>query len=167
MGIQAGYDTYSSVWELSSGLGIPVEGALEITYRVGPTPTPRPTNTPTATPTPEVPPTPVVQLSMDAPVLLSCNETKSGGAVGWGYSGGFSDEYRFFVNWVAPENELLDSYYEFEGFAHVGTYFVTSGELEFPIPEYCCEGDFGHFAVPDKYELVWRKVFIPRDNCGD
>jgi serine/threonine protein kinase len=160
-----GYDTYASVWQLESEGGKPIEGELTITYQVGPTPTPPPTDTPTVTPSPELSPTPMVRLSMYAPVLLSCNETKSGGQVGWGYEGGLSDEYRFFVNWVSPENELPGSYNEFEGFAHVATYFTTSGELEFPIPDYCCPGDNGHFAVPDKYEIVWYKVYIPGSTC--
>ena len=160
------YATYASVWQLESDGGIPIEGELTITYRVGPTPTPPPTDTPTASPTPEFSPTPVVRLWMDTPLLLSCTETKSGGTIGWNYGGGFSEEHHFFVNWVTPENELPGSYNEFEGFAHVATYFTTSGELEFPIPEYCCPGDKGHFAVPDKYEIYWYKVFIPASSCS-
>jgi serine/threonine protein kinase len=161
------YDTYTSIWQLQSGeeTGIEIEGELEISCRVGPTPTPRPTATPAPTPTPEFSPTPVKRLEMYMPVLTWCDESKSRGRVNWGFEGGLSDEYHHFFNEVSVEGELPGAYNEFVGFPHVATYFTTSGTFELPAPAYCCPGDYGHFAIPDEYEIVWYKVYFSENNC--
>ncbi|MBE9506427.1 MAG: protein kinase, partial [Chloroflexi bacterium] len=95
----AGYDAYSSVWQLQDDEGNPIGEELEIACRVGPTPTPRPTATVTPTPTPEFTPTPVRPLEMSVPILTSCwadpDKGLWGGSVGWSAWGGPSSEYHY------------------------------------------------------------------------
>ncbi len=156
------YGRYNSVWQLQDVEGNTIGQDLEIVFRVGATPTPPPTATPSPTPTPEASPIPAETLWMSIPGLSSC--TLSGGRIEWGRGGGPSDEYRYFVSGVSPENELGGPYYEFTGFPHVMTYFTTSGELSWPVPSDCCLGDYGHYTSPEGYEIVWRKVFIGECN---
>jgi serine/threonine protein kinase len=163
------YSTYTSVWQLQSdgemGMGIKIEGELNVSCQVGPTPTPRPTATPTTAPTPEFSPTPVKPLEMYIPVLAWCDGARSRGRVNWGFEGGLSDQYRHFVDEVSAEGELPGAYHEFVGFPHVATYFTTSGTFTLPAPDYCCPGDYGHFAIPDEYEIVWYKIYFSANDC--
>jgi serine/threonine protein kinase len=162
----ADHDAYTSVWQLQDGEGNPIGGELEITYRVGPTLTPRPTATPTATPTPEFTSTPVERLSMSIPSLNECNSSKTKGQIGWAFGGGPSQEYRYFFSQIAPEYELPGPYQDVSRFPHVMTYFVTSGTLSWPIPEECGRGDVG-WCEGRGYEIVWRKVYYTSDSCPE
>jgi serine/threonine protein kinase len=156
-----GYATYTSVWQLQYGDGKPIGGALEVTYTVGPTPTP------TATPTPKLTSTPTEPLWMSIPSLAWCDpENTSKGRVEWGRGGGPSDEYRYFRGLIAPENELSGPYYEFTGgFPHIGKYYTTSGPLTFPVPGDCCSSESGRYVSPAGYEIVWQTVYHTRSSC--
>jgi hypothetical protein len=166
----ATYDTYTSAWQLQDSAGNAIGEELRITYKVGPTPTPRPTETPTASPTPAFTPTPVEPLRMSYPALTWCNDPpRTRGRVGWSHWGGPSEEYRYFYGKVSPAQELASPYREFEGFPHIETYFTASGSLSFPIPENCIsDSDAGRCSNPaEGYEIVWQKVFIKTEDCGD
>jgi hypothetical protein len=160
-------DKYTSVLRLQDDLGNQIGDELTIAFRVELPPTPRPTATPAPSPTPESTPMPREALWMSIPGITWCDSGKAGGRVEWGKGGGSSDEYRYFQGGVSPENELSGSYNEFMGFPHVATYFTTSGELAFPIPDECCPGDYGSYVSPDGYEIVWNKVWLPIGNCPD
>jgi predicted Ser/Thr protein kinase len=157
------HDTYTSVWQLQDGEGNPIGEQLEITCRVAPTPTPKTTATPTPTPTPKVAPTSTEPLWMSVPGLTQCSGAK--GQIAWGRGGGPSNEYRYFYSRVAPEFELAGPYNDFEGFPHVMTYYTTSGELAWPIPDNCCPGDYGRYVSPEGYEIVWRKAYQEQSSC--
>jgi hypothetical protein len=159
------FATYTSVWRVEHGQAQQIGPELTVSLRVGLTPTPRPTATPTISPTLEFTPTPIGPLWMSAPDLRWCASDKTRGRVEWGSGGGPSGDYRYFHTWVSPENELAGSYNEFEGFPHLATYFTTSGELTFPIPDNCCSGDYGRYVSPEGYEIVWQKIWQPEDNC--
>jgi len=161
----ATFATYTSVWQLEHGEAKQIGEGLQVTFRVGPTPTPRPTATISASPTPAFTPTPIQPLWMSAPGLRWCTSEKTRGRVEWGSGGGPSGGHRYFYTWVSPENELPGPYNEFVGFPHLATYFTTSGELTFPIPDNCCPGDYGRYVSPEGYEIVWRKIWQPSDNC--
>jgi hypothetical protein len=160
-------DRYTSVLRLQDDLGNQIGDELTITFRVGLPPTPRPTATSAPSPTPESTPMTREALWMSIPGITWCDSGKAGGRVEWGKGGGPSDEYRYFQGGVSPENELSGSYNEFVGFPHVATYFTTSGELAFPIPDECCPGDYGSYVDPDGHEIVWHKVWLPIGNCPD
>ncbi len=160
-------DRYTSVWRLQDDQGNPIGDELTVAFRVGLPPTPRPTATPTPSPTPESTLIARESLWMSIPGITWCDSGKAGGRAEWGNGGGPSDEYRYFQGGVSLENELSGSYNEFVGFPHVATYFTTSGELAFPIPEECCPGDDGLYVSPDGYEIVWQKVWLPASNCPD
>ncbi len=167
----ADYDTYSSAWQLQDGAGNPIGGDLQVTYRVGPTATPRPTVMPTGTLTPTLTPdgltpTPVERLSMSVPSLNECNSSKTKGQIGWAFGGGPSDEYRYFFSQVDLEYELPGPYHEVSRFPHVMTYFVSSGALSWPIPDECGRGDVGWCEGPG-YEIAWRKVYYTSDSCPE
>jgi hypothetical protein len=151
------YGSYASIWQIQDIEGNPIGDDLKIIITVGATPTPRTTATPTLTATTEIT-APTAPLQMSVPILAECVGTN--GRVEWGASGGPSSTYRFFASGVSPENELPGSYNEFDGFPHVLTYFTTSGELTWPVPEDCCLGDFGHYVSPDGYEIVWQKIYL-------
>ncbi len=157
------YGIYTSAWQLQDSEGNPIGEELKITCRVSPTPVPRPTATPTVTPTLEFTPTPTEPLWMSKPSLGWCDE--SGGLVVWDIRGGPSEEYRYFYSGVAPEYELPGPRNEFSGFPHSLTYFTTSGTLVWPIPDDCCRGDYGRYASPEGYEIVWEKVWYSEASC--
>jgi hypothetical protein len=159
--------TFTSVMRLQDGMGNPIGDELTIAFQVGLPPTPRPTATHTPSPTPETTPIPRESLWMSIPGITWCDSGQAGGRVEWGRGGGPSDDYRYFQGGVSPENELSGSYNEFVGFPHVATYFTTSGDLAFPIPDECCLGDYGSYVSPDGYEIVWHKVWLPAGNCPD
>lgn len=167
LGAPARLNRYTSDWRLRDGLGNPIGDELTIAFQVGLPPTPRPTATPTPSPTPESTPIASDSLWMSIPGITWCDSGKAGGRVEWGKGGGPSDEYRYFQGGVSPENELSGPYNEFVGFPHVATYFTTSGELAFPIPDECCLDDYGLYVSPDGYEIYWRKVWLPVSNCPD
>jgi serine/threonine protein kinase len=156
-------DRYTSMWRLRDDQGNPIGDELTVAFQVGL----RSTATPTPIPTPE--PTPIARESlwMSIPGITWCDSGKAGGRVEWGGGGGPSDEYRYFQGGVSLKNELSGPYNEFVGFPHVATYFTTSGELAFPIPDGCCPGDYGSYVSPDGYEIVWQKVWVPAGNCPD
>jgi hypothetical protein len=158
-------DIYISVWRLQDGVGNLIGDILEVTYRVGTTPTPTPTATPAATPTSEFTPAPPEPLWMSDTYLTWCNSTQTEGRVGWTVGGGPSAEYRYFYSWVTAENELAGPENGFPVFPHVETYFTTSGPLTFPVPDDCCPGDYGQYVSPEGYEIVWRKVWLTTDSC--
>jgi hypothetical protein len=158
-------DIYISVWQLQDGMENLIGDILEVTYRVGPTPTPTATATPAATPTPEFTPTPPEPLWMSDTYLTWCNSARTEGGVGWSVGGGPSAEYRYFYSWVIAENELPRPENDFPVFPHVETYFTTSGPLTFPVPDDCCPGDYGQYVSPEGYEIVWKKVWLTVDSC--
>jgi predicted Ser/Thr protein kinase len=155
------YDTYSSMWQLQYADGKFIGGQLEITCSVGPTPTPRPTATPKFTSTPIEP------LRMSYPSLTWCDEPPiTQGYLGWQQWGGPSQEYRYFYGKVSPETELERPYREFEGFPHNVTYFTASGDIVFPVPEECGEGNYGRCGSPEQgFEIVWQKAYLTTENC--
>jgi hypothetical protein len=156
----AAYDAYTSVWQLQYGDGESIGGPLQITYRVGATPTPRPT------PTSEFTPTPTELLWMSIPGLTWCGKTPFAGRVEWGRGGGISDDYRYFYGSVSPETELEGTYREFEGFPHTETYYTTSGNIVFPVPEECGTGTYGRCgSAAEGFEIVWYKVHITPGDC--
>ena len=156
------YNRYSSVWQLQDVEGKPIGQDLEITCRVGATPTPRPTATSTLTS--ELTPTPNGQLWMSGPALGICNNV--GGEITWNISGGIGGEYRFFYGAVSPDYELSEPRHEFFGYPHTMTYFTTSGEIPFPIPYSCGRGDFGHCGSQEEgFEIVWKKIQYGEESC--
>ena len=159
------YGSYTSIWELQDSEGNSIGKELEVTCRVGSTPTPRPTATSTITPTPEFTPTPAEPLWMSVPGLTWCDKSGTKGQVEWGKGGGPSEEYRYFYGRVSPETELPGPYNKFSGFPHVVTYFTTSGTLVWPVPDNCCPGDYGRYVSPEGYEIVWNKVWCPVEDC--
>jgi len=160
----AAYGSYTSVWQLQGGGENPVGEELEITCRVGTTPTPQPTSQPVATPTPEPTTGPYEPLQMYGPWLVSCQG--DGGRVEWNAGGGPTTEYHYFWSSVDSTSELPGPYNDFVGFPHAETYFTTSGEGVFwPLPEGCCSGDEGWYRTAEGYEVVWRKVFIRPSDC--
>ncbi len=161
----ADYAAYTSMWQLQDGRGNPIGEELEVTRRVGPTPTPRPRATPTVTSTPEFTPTPTEPLWMSVPGLAWCDGSRARGRIEWGKGGGPSEEYRYFYGWVSPESELPGPYNKFSGFPHTLTYFTTSGALVWPVPDNCCRGDYGRYVSPEGYEIVWQKVWYPAASC--
>lgn len=161
----AGYDSYTSTWRLEDGEGNHIGEELQATYTVGSTPTPTPTDTPTPTPTPQFTPTPSEPLWMsDPPALAECTSDKGGGRVAWGYGGGPSKKYRFFYSVVSPETELPNSNNDF-GFPHTMTYYTTSGEIAWPVPDNCCPGIKGRYVSPDGYEIVWHQISYSSSSC--
>jgi len=159
------YSTYTSAWQLQDGEGDPIGEELEITCRVGPTPTPRLTATPTATSTPEFTLMPTEPLWMSIPGLAWCSGTRTSGRIEWGRGGGPNEEYRYFSGSVSPASELPGPYNKVSGFPHVMTYFTTSGTLVWPIPDDCCLGDYGRYVSPEGYEIVWKKVWHSEESC--
>jgi len=160
----ASYNTYISVWQLQDVEGNPIGKDLEITFRVGATPTPRPTPTPTPTPTPEFTPTPAKLLWMSLPTLGVCNQV--GGEITWDVSGRSRGEYRYFYGGLSPEYELSEPRHEFLGYPHTMTYFTASGEVVFPLPDNCGRGDFGRCgSLEEGYEIVWKKVQYKVEDC--
>ena len=156
-------DSYTSVWQLQDGEENSIGEALEITFVVAPTPTLRP---PTDTPTPEFTATPSEPLWMSIPGVVEC-QSGARGRTGWGWGGGPSDEYRYFLGRISPETELPGANNDFTGFPHVATYFTTSGEFTLPVPEDCCPGDVGRYTDPQGYEIVWQKVWLPETSCPE
>jgi predicted Ser/Thr protein kinase len=158
-----GHDTYTSAWQLQDGTGSPIGEELKATYRVGPTPTP------TASPTPESTPTPTEPLRMSYPALTWCNgPPRTKGRIGWSHWGGPSEEYHYFYGTLSPEQELEGPYREFEGFPHIETYLTVSGSFTFPLPENCGRGEYGRCGSSEEgYEIVWQKVYIKSEDCGD
>ncbi len=168
------YGVYTGTWQLQDEAGNYFGEGLEISCRVAPTPAPppeaEPSATPTLTPTREAKftPTPVEELWMGVPGLVECNTERRGGRVTWGYGGGFSDNYRYFYSQVSPEYELDGPYHKFTNFPHVVTYFTSSGELDFPLPDECGSGNYGHCGSPQEgFEIVWVKVMYRRDDCPE
>ena len=167
----SGYGVYTGTWQLQDSEGEVFGEELEVSCQVAPTPIPRtmtPSATPTLTPTKMAmfTPTPVEELWMGIPGLVECNTERRGGRVTWGYGGGFSDNYRFFYSRVSPEYELDGPYHKFTSFPHVVTYFTTSGELDFPVPDECGSGDYGHCGSSQEgFEIVWVKLMYGRDDC--
>lgn len=157
------FDTYTSNWQLQYGESSSIGADLAISYEVGLTPTPRPT------PTPQFTATPYVSVWMsEPPTLAKCDEKGTRGLITWGFGGGPSDEYRFFYGSVSPDTELVDSSrtFTFGGGVHVETYYTTSGQIVFPVPEECGEGDFGRCGGSDAgYEIVWQKVYYTSADC--
>jgi len=168
-----GYGLYTSAWQLSGEAMGSFGEELKLSYRVGPTPTPWPTAMPTATPTPTPTPTPRVTttppepLWMSIPNLIECG-TLGKGVISWGTGGGPSEEIRFFYSQVDPEFELSAAYREFTGFPHVLTYFTASGDLDFPVPSACGDGDQGRCGSPEEgFEIVWQKVRFTIEDCPE
>ena len=158
------YDRYTSVWQLQDIEGNPIGEDLEITFRVGATPTPRPTSTPTPTLTPKFTPTPAQPLWMSKPTLGVCNTI--GGEMTWDVKGGLGGEYRYFYGGVEPEYELPEPRHEFLGYPHTMTYFTASGEIVFPVPDSCGRGDFGQCGSQEEgYEIVWEKIRYTAQDC--
>jgi predicted Ser/Thr protein kinase len=154
------YDTYTSMWQLQYADGEPIGEQLEVAYSVGPTPTPRPTATS------EFTPTPVEPLWMSIPGLTWCGQSPFKGRIEWGRGGGFSDEYRYFYGAVSPESELEGTFRDFSGFPHSETYFTTSGNIVFPVPEECGSGTHGRCGgIAEGFEIVWYKVHITPEDC--
>ncbi|MBU0703963.1 MAG: hypothetical protein KKC18_08880, partial [Chloroflexi bacterium] len=160
----ASYDRYSSVWQLQDVEGKPIGQDLEITCRVGATPTPRPTATPSPTPTSEFIPTPIGQLWMSGPALGTCSDV--GGEITWNVSGGSGGEYRYFYGAVSPDYELPEPRHDFVGYPHTMTYFTASGEILFPAPDSCGHGDIGHCGSQEEgFEIVWKKIQYGEESC--
>jgi hypothetical protein len=157
------YETYASVWRLRDGRGNPIGEGLEIACRVGATLTPQPTATMTATLTPESTSGPYQPLWMSEPVLDYCYGP--GGRIEWGAGGGPGGEYHYFWGEVIAENELEGPFHQFEGFAHIETYFTTSGPGIPSLPENCCTGDERWYETEDGHEVVWRKVYFAVTDC--
>jgi len=139
------YDRYTSVWQLQNGAGNPIGEQLEVTFRVGTTPTPRPTATPTATSTPEFTPTPTEPLHFSVPIVVEWNGQSDGtwwaqvGLTAWGGDG----NYRYYLNSISEENEFFNGAFEIESRTCIGwwgTVIVTSadevakweGKIEYP-----------------------------------
>ena len=130
--VPASWKTYTSEWQLQDSAGRPMGAKLEITCRVGATPTPTPTATPTATATPAVTPTPGEALHFSVPIVVAWRDTPDGkwwaqiGLTAWGGDG----TYRYYLNYVSAETEFFNGTYEVEGEACKGwwgTVIVTSG----------------------------------------
>jgi predicted Ser/Thr protein kinase len=157
----ADYDTYTSMWQLQYADGEPIGKQLTAAYTVGPTPTLRPTATS------EFTPTPVEPLRMSYPSLTWCNGPPvTQGDLGWQQWGGPSKEYRYFYGRVSLETELERPYREFEGFPHTVTYFTASGDIPFPVPVECGEGDYGRCGSPEQgFEIVWVKTRLTTEDC--
>ena len=105
------YDRYTSVWELQYGEESSIGEELEITCRVGPTPTPRPTATPTATPTPELSPTPMEPLRIDSTGIVPGTYRQSGDG-NWEadiyvVARGGDGNYRFYRDVISPDTEFF------------------------------------------------------------
>lgn len=162
------YGSYTDSWQLQGRETVdPFGEKLEVTYRVGATPTPWPTATPTTTPTPEVTPTPTEPLWMSIPGLIECGSFGKG-VVSWGAGGGPSEELRYFYSQVDPEFELSAPYHEFQGFPIVVTYFTASGDLTFPVPPECGDGNQGKCgSLEEGFEIVWRKVSFTTQDCPE
>ncbi len=163
----AAYGTYSGVWQLRDERGNPLGEELEVSIRVAPPPA---TVQPSATPMPQpaVTPTPSPRLWMSQPALVTCFPGTTGyrgGRIGWSAGGGPSTKYRYFYGAVTPQQELSGPYNDFSGFPHAMTYFTTSGEIAWPVPDSCCPGDYGWWRAPEGYEVVWYKVLFVQTNC--
>jgi len=147
-----GYSRYVSVWQLQCGDGTPIGEELEISCRVGPTPTPPPTSTPivTATATPAFTPTPTEPLHFSVPIVVDWHHTPDGkwwaqvGLTAWGGDG----NYRYYLNGISDETEFFNGTFEIEWGTCSdwwGTVIVTSGDevarwegrIEYPDPDRC------------------------------
>jgi serine/threonine-protein kinase len=148
----ARYSRYASVWQLQYGEGSPIGEELEISCRVGPTPTPQPTSTPivTATATPAFTPTPKEPLHFSVPIVVDWHHTSDGkwraqvGLTAWGGDG----NYRYYLNGISDETEFFNGTFEIEWGTCSdwwGTVIVTSGDeiarwegrIEYPDPDRC------------------------------
>ncbi|MCK4314252.1 MAG: protein kinase [Anaerolineae bacterium] len=129
------YGDCNSTWQLQDSEGNPIGAELEITCRVGPTPTPRPTATPTATPTPELTPTPMVPLHFSVPVIVDWHnipDDRWWAQIGLTAEGG-DGNYRYYLNEISEETEFLSGTFEYEGrrcAPWVGTVIVISAGEE-------------------------------------
>ena len=148
----ASYNRYTSVWQLQDGAGNPIGEELEITCRVGPTPTPRPTETPQPTETPTATPTPAEPFHFSVPFVVDWHDTPEGkwwaeiGLTAWGGQG----NYRYYLNYISEETEFFNGTFEIESLhcrGWWGTVIVTSGEevqrwegkIPYPEPERCSD----------------------------
>lgn len=129
------YSTYASVWQLQDGAGNRIGDNLEVTCRVGPTPTPRPTSPPTATPTPKFTPTSTEPLHFSVPIVVKWDNTDDGkwwaqiGLTAWGGVG----DYHYYLNYISEETEFFNGTFEIESAqcrGWWGTVIVTSGQEE-------------------------------------
>ena len=140
----ASYARYTSVWQLQDGMGKPIGELLEITCRVGATPTP------TATATPEFTPTPAEEFHFSVPIVVEWHDRSDGqwwaevGLTAWGGEG----NYRYYVNYISEETEFFNGTFEIETLnckAWWGTVIVISGDevkkwegrIPYPEPERC------------------------------
>jgi hypothetical protein len=138
------YDRYTSAWQLQDSVGNPIGEQLEVTFRVGATPTPIATSTPEFTPTPTEP------LHFSVPIVVEWHDQRDGtwwaqvGLTAWGEDG----NYRYYLNSISEENEFFDGTFEIESRvcrAWWGTVLVTSagevakweGKIEYPDSSEC------------------------------
>jgi hypothetical protein len=133
---------------------------------VGPAPAPATSPPPSPTPT-QTPGAPSEALWMSNPNLMECHAGGGGywgGRAEWSVGGG-PGAYHHFYGAVSPGQELPGRFDEFTGFPHVMTYFTTSGDVVWPVPDNCCPGDNGHYVSPEGYEIVWYKVLFTEADC--
>lgn len=145
-----GYDRYTSVWQLQYGDENQIGKDMEITCRVGPTPTSQPTETPTATPAPEFTPTPMEPLHFSVPSIVDWRDIGGGkwwaqlGLTAWGGDG----NYRYYLNVISAETEFFGGTFEIEWEncgSWWGSVYVTSagevmkweGGISYPDPARC------------------------------
>jgi hypothetical protein len=113
----AAYKRYASVWQLQDGKGNPIGEELQITCRVGSTPTPRPTVTATATVTPTATalytatPAEPVRIDSVGVVPESFHSLQSGE---WEVdlyvvARGGNGQYRFYRDVISPGTEFFPS----------------------------------------------------------
>ncbi|RLC98465.1 MAG: hypothetical protein DRI77_04995 [Chloroflexi bacterium] len=124
------FDSYTSVWQLQDSEENPIGAELEITCRVGPTPTPRPTSTPLPTPTPEFT---IGPLGFSVPTVVEWANTDD--AKWWAWAAfdpyGGDGNYRYYLNGIRDDLEFFEPkfFVEAQQCKHwLGTVIVVSGD---------------------------------------